>query len=69
MVPVRSIHHAILIVGYGFEGGTDYWIIKNSWGTSFGENGYIRVEKGKDLCKVASPPTTALVGKKSEHPE
>ena len=53
--------HAILVVGYGQAEGTDYWLIKNSWGTSFGEDGYIRVEKGKDLCKVASQPTTATV--------
>ena len=60
-----AVDHAILVVGYGSEKGTDYWTLKNSWGTSFGEEGYIRVEKGKDLCKVASQPTTATVGKAS----
>ena len=46
--PVSGINHAVLIVGYG----PDYWIVKNSWGSNWGESGYFRIKKGKSTCGI-----------------
>jgi cysteine peptidase B len=45
--------HAVLLVGMDLDNDPPYWIIKNSWGTDFGEDGYIRIEYGSNECGIA----------------
>jgi C1A family cysteine protease len=58
-----TIDHGVLAVGYGVENGQEYYIVKNSWGSDWGENGFVRigVKDGEGICgihKQASQPTT-----------
>jgi cathepsin L len=50
-----SIDHMLLVVGYGTTQGADYYIAQNSWGTSWGENGYIYLARNhNNNCGVAT---------------
>ena len=52
-----SLDHGVVIVGYG----SNYWIVKNSWGVSWGESGYIRLAMGNNECGLNQAPTTSVV--------
>ena len=53
-----TVNHAVLLVGWGVDSttSTKYWIIKNSWGTSWGESGYVRLVRGVNACGVEKYP-------------
>jgi len=49
-----DLDHAITAVGYGSENEQDYYIVRNSWGVSYGEQGYVRIAavEGKGICGI-----------------
>jgi len=54
----QRLDHGVAVVGYGTDNGIDYWKVRNSWGASWGEAGYIRIEKSSaNACGVISEPS------------
>jgi cathepsin L len=61
-----NLDHAVEIVGYGSENGVDYWTVRNSWSSSWGENGYVRIKKSSStndigICGLAAEPSFLVV--------
>ncbi|PIO58227.1 papain family cysteine protease, partial [Teladorsagia circumcincta] len=46
--------HALTFVGYGTENGQPYWLVKNSWGTYWGQAGYFKLARGQNACGAAN---------------
>jgi len=58
-IPV--LDHCVQLVGYDDTASDPYWIVRNSWGTDWGINGYIYIEKGYDACGIAREATCAVL--------
>jgi cysteine peptidase B len=57
----EDVDHCVQLTGYNSYGSSGaYWIVRNSWGTSWGENGYIWVAIGQNLCEIGSYATTVV---------
>jgi C1A family cysteine protease len=53
----NSVDHCVQAVGLNTAASTPYWIVRNSWGVTWGQAGYIYLEYGKNLCNLASDAT------------
>ena len=62
-----SLDHGVLVVGYGTDSGTDYWKVKNSWGSTWGDAGYVLIcrncnaNDGQGECGILDEPSYPVV--------
>ena len=61
-----TLDHGVLVVGYGSENGLDYWLVKNSWGITWGLDGYVKILKTNSsndlgICGIAMQPSFPVV--------
>lgn len=57
----KDVNHAVLATGYGVEKGTKFWNVKNSWGASWGVNGYFKIERDVNMCAIAQCNSYPLI--------
>jgi C1A family cysteine protease len=62
-----DLDHGVLVVGYGTDGDQDYWLVKNSWGTTWGEEGYVLICRACDKngdegeCGINMEPSYPII--------
>jgi len=58
---IVELDHCVQAVGYDVTASTPFWIVRNSWGSTWGEAGYIRLEYGQNSCGLTEEATSAVI--------
>lgn len=53
--------HAVKMIGWGTENGSDYWIIANSWNNAWGDNGFFKILRGSDECSIEDSVVAGMI--------
>jgi cathepsin C len=56
----QKLSHSVLCVGWGEENGMKYWLVQNSWGTKWGDQGFFKIRRGTDDLAIESMPEAAI---------
>ena len=59
-----DVNHAVLAVGYGVEDGSNYFLVKNSWGAEWGADGFFKIQRGVNMCGIAQCNSFPDIGQK-----
>jgi len=57
----KNVNHAVVATGYGVEKNMKYWNVKNSWGASWGQNGYFMIERDSNMCAISQCNSYPLI--------
>lgn len=62
----KEVNHAVLVVGYGEQNGMQYFLVKNSWGDTWGDHGYVKIgfQSGEGICGIQVAPVQFELGAK-----
>lgn len=58
---IVQLDHCVQLVGYKTSGDKPYWMVRNSWGTGWGVDGYIHLSMWENTCGMSQEATTAIV--------